>query len=662
MRVLTEVRNLSAAAALPYVAPVGALAVVVIWSARDGGFPTTSWYPGGIVIGALLAVQILGGAMSLPPFAARVTVASLAAYALFELASIAWSSSKGSAWDSANRTFAYAFVLALFAGTPMSRGAKGVLVCALAVALAAVAVVTLFSAAASPASAFLFDRLSPPTGYANATAALFLIPFWAAVGLAGDPHRPPWLRAPALGSAAVLVAVALVPESRGAVYAAPIAAVLLLALTPYRYRTSLALAVAVAPTAILVHTFTRPYADPALHARSHATREAAFAAIVVGVVVAAVGFALALADRRFAPQPSPRLRLVRVVLAVAVVAAVVAAAIRYDPRHVADRAWASFRAPTQSGGVGGTRLLGNLGSNRYDFWRVALDVAKDHPVGGVGADNFSEAYLVRRRSQEQPLYPHSLEMGVLAQTGAIGAILFACFLGFGAAAVARARRRDPAWAGIAAGCATAFGYWIVHGSVDWLWEFPALAGCALSLLGLAVSDGARARVPRAGALAATAVAVALALSFVPPWLSARQTERAAADWQGDPAFAYSLLDQAASLDPLSDTPAVTKMTIAAQVGDARTMAASARDAIARDSHNWYSRLQLALALAHAREWDAAAAEVRAAHRLDPGEPLVGDIATAVRRRHAAPLDTINLAVLGDIRTLDPRLRPGPKAR
>jgi O-antigen ligase len=490
---------------------------------------------------------------------------------------------------------------------------------------------------------------------------MFLIPFWPAVSLGADRNRAVLFRALALGCAASLAAVAFVPESRGALYAFPVVVVVLLVLARNRLRTSLALIVALAPTAYFIHTLSRPYSAVGLAAETHAANQAAVAAILGGVFAALLGAAFALADQRFELTLPSWYRYVRIGALALVLAAAIGLAATHDPRAAARSAWTSFRVPEESGGVGGTRLLGNLGSNRYDFWRVALGMAKRHPLLGVGADNFSEGYLQHRRSGEQPQYPHSLEMSVLSQTGAIGSLVFLLFVSLAGVAVARARRARASSSALVAGCATAFAYWLIHGSVDWLWEFPALGGAAFSLLGIAIARSHASAGPRSLRLAVIVAIAVITASFVAPWLAARQTERAAAIWRGDPSLAYSLLDQAAGLNPISDTPDLTKMTIAAQLGDVARMRASAERAIGRDHHNWFSQLQLAVALSHQRQWGAARRAASEAARLNPSEPLTGDVLTSIRRRSPLRLDALNTAVRNRLEALDPRLRPSRTA-
>ena len=113
---------------------------------------------------------------------------------------------------------------------------------------------------------------------------------------------------------------------------------------------------------------------------------------------------------------------------------------------------------------------------------------QDSPVVGIGAGNFATPYLRERESVEEPLYPHSLPVMVLSQTGLIGALLFGGFLGCALAAVWLARsRRSPLGHAVAAAAVVTFAYWALHGSIDWFWEFPGLAGPAFA--GSAMAGG-----------------------------------------------------------------------------------------------------------------------------------------------------------------------------
>src|SRR6185312_15054075 len=97
------------------------------------------------------------------------------------------------------------------------------------------------------------------------------------------------------------------------------------------------------------------------------------------------------------------------------------------------------------------------------------------------------AYLRKGKSVQAPLYPHSTEMVALSETGLVGALLL--FGAFGTLLVAalRAVRRTDLTGVVAGAGILMFGYWLLHSSVDWFWEFPALAGSALAALGIAAA-------------------------------------------------------------------------------------------------------------------------------------------------------------------------------
>ncbi len=94
-------------------------------------------------------------------------------------------------------------------------------------------------------------------------------------------------------------------------------------------------------------------------------------------------------------------------------------------------------------------------------------------------------------ARETPRYPHSLEMRTFVQTGLTGALLVLVGLGAALTAAARAvrpggaRRVDPLACEVAAAALAGFGYWLVHGSFDWFWEFAGLGAPAFALLGIA---------------------------------------------------------------------------------------------------------------------------------------------------------------------------------
>ena len=129
----------------------------------------------------------------------------------------------------------------------------------------------------------------------------------------------------------------------------------------------------------------------------------------------------------------------------AVVGIVVAIGVIGNPVDWGDQRWQDFKGDYDKGGFGSSRFSGDLGSGRYDFWRVALDDEfSESPVVGEGADNFAVTYLEHRETSEEPFYPHSLPIRILAGTGIVGALLFAGFAIAAIVAAFRSRIRDPA--------------------------------------------------------------------------------------------------------------------------------------------------------------------------------------------------------------------------
>ncbi len=141
------------------------------------------------------------------------------------------------------------------------------------------------------------------------------------------------------------------------------------------------------------------------------------------------------------------------------------------------------------------------GAGREDLWKVAWAVAGDHPVAGVGLENFtvvSGDYTLRVGSLQnvdlitvRPHEVHNVYLQMLAETGVIGLALFSAFV-FGsiAAALTAARRfaarGDEANAALAsavglAGFAMAAASFFVSNAVDRrLWVLLALGPALLT--------------------------------------------------------------------------------------------------------------------------------------------------------------------------------------
>jgi len=624
-----------------------AFAVFLLWGAVDGGYPPTLWYPGALFLLGLAGVSLRSGRRVLAggSRAVRVALALLTAFTLWSFLSIAWADVEADAWDGANRTLLYLLVYALFALWPWRPAGVAGLLFLLSGGIAVAGVAAFLQAAASsdPASFFTSGRFSEPVGYVNANTALFLIAFWPAVFLAARREVPVLARGLALAAAGTLLELALLTQSRGSLFAFPAVLALFFLLVPDRVRSLTALLPALGAVLLargaLLDVFRVVESGEARDELAGARNAIALTALALFLV----GIALGWVDRRIRLSGRATEWATRAVAAGAVVLALGGAFVLVDrfgdPATRITAAWDEFTAgqPEQ---IGTSYFASGLGSNRYDFWRVGVEEFADAPLLGIGADNFAVPYLRERESDEEPLYPHSVEIQVLSQTGIVGGLLFSGFLV--AALLGAWRRRsgaDTLERGLVSICVVTFGYWFAHGSVDWFWEFPGLTAPALACLGLAAGlarapthspvEG-RGHAPRAVLAASLAVALGAAVSLALPWFATREVDRAAAVWRSDPEEAYEVLGNARQLNPLSDRPDLVAGAIASRLDDLERMRASFRRALERNPHNWYAHLQLAVAASLAGERGRALGHLQQARELNPAEPVLDLLAEQIR--------------------------------
>ena len=187
------------------------------WQAH-GSTNAVDWLPYGIVTLLVLAVVLVSAPVR-PPSAGLVGVAALAGLACWSFVSHWWSASPALARDEALLTLVYAAALAvpLFSlRTPAGRLAALGLVGLFSTAIAAGVAVELITVE-HPGSKFVEGRLDDPISYVNAQAAVFLIGWWALIALAAHRRVSVWLRAVALGGAALVGAAATAASARIAV-------------------------------------------------------------------------------------------------------------------------------------------------------------------------------------------------------------------------------------------------------------------------------------------------------------------------------------------------------------------------------------------------------------------------------------------------------------
>lgn len=640
---------------------IGAITALLVSSRADAGYYPTTWYAVAMfVIGLLVVGLLVVGPRIDASRTALLAIGLLAAFAIWSYLSITWAENKAVAWDGANRAAFYSVLLALFSLWRVdARGARVVLAL-IGLGISAIGLVELLraDAVADPSAFFIDARFWEPAGYINANVALWALGLFPCLMLAASREAHPVIRAAAFGGATLLSSLALLGQSRGWMIALPLAVLAYLLVSPRRVR-------ALGPV-VLVAAATVAIADPILAVHDDESLDLATKAgtaigdmLTMSVAVALLGLVIAFADR--AAQPSARTVNVvrRSVAAVATVVAVLAIALVTvelgSPLSKASAAWDELKSGEGQAEQGTSRFTTG-GTGRYDFWVVAWDLFESRPLTGIGAENFQEEYLRHGISGEKPRFPHSLEMGVLSQTGLVGFLLFAGAIGAaGVAAFRGAVRAGPAAGAAAAGAIGSFAYWFFHASVDWFWEFAALTGPAIALLGLAGALGSRrtelgddgARAPRWIAIAGLTLVV---FACAAPWLSAREGDRAAEQWRSDLGGAYARLDRARALNPLSPQPDLIAGTIALRVEDQAEARRRFRAALERQPRIGYALFELGLLAAeHGRREEAIRLLTRAA-RENREDELARGILRRVRRGQSVDTSRINQAILEDARS------------
>jgi len=620
-------------------------------AAAEGGFSLTVWLPVALSLLALGCVLAVAAPDRLrgPLEPAGLAILLLAALTVWLFLSILWAEDPAAAWEGANRALLYTIVFALPARWGVTPGAAWVALLALGAAVASLAVLTVARVLVvdHPLDLFIDGRLSSPTGYPNSTAALWCLAAWPLVGLASVRWLGVLTRAASLALAVLLFDVSLLSQSRGSLYTLPMVALAAVLVAPSRLRFLAALALA----AVAVLPAFRPVLDAYEPGREAALRSeigsAVWAIALSAGLAFALGAALGLLDRRV--ELGRRAR--RAGWVVVGVSAVVAATVLVTTTSPVDRtraAWDSFRHGAEPAGT--PSHFHGFGSNRYDFWRVGLREFRDNPVGGIGADNFAVPYLEERRSNEEPLYAHSVAVDLLSQAGVVGAALALAFAAAALWAVLTARGRNGE-----VGRFALAGWFVLvfHGAVDWLWEMPATGAIGIGLLGLAV--GLARSVPSAAVSApprrrarlgleagvAAALTAAAAVSLTLPWLAARSVDEALRTWRRDPAGALAALDRARSLNPLSDRADVLAGAIASRLGRYELMHDHYTRAVARAPFDWYAQLGLAVSASRTERPRLARAAAARAEALKPGDPVVAGVArdlAAGRRISPAAVD------------------------
>ena len=418
-------------------------------------------------------------------WAGRIALAGLALVAGWTGASIAWAPLSAPATDALVRLLLY--VGALIAAMALVRERPVAPWVEPALALGAVVVIgyglagrLLPGIVHLAQSSTAQGRLEQPITYWNAEGALAGIGLVLCARLAGDRARPTAARVLATAASAPLGAGVYLSYSRGALAATIVGLVVLVAAAP-SWPQLRAVAVSVVAGAAVAAVSGALRGVSSLEG-SMGVRERE-GAIVLAVLVAVMLVAGALQRRMAAAEAGGtlapgELRFARRLPALAAVALALGLAGLVAGGLQERGSSRELARPNQAG-----RLV-SLKSRRYDYWRIGFRAFRQHPLKGLGAGGFRVVWLRERPTPAATLEVHSLPLEMATELGVVGLLGFGLFVGGIGVAAARALRRGSA---VAAGAAASAAVFLLHSSIDWDWQVPAVTLPALILAGTLVA-------------------------------------------------------------------------------------------------------------------------------------------------------------------------------
>ncbi len=642
-----------------------AIGLMVLWAEHDGGYDADTWYWGALALLAVLVAAVvgLGSRRARLSRASAVALGAFSAYTAWSYASIAWAQSPGSALQGSNRTLLYLVLFGLLVILPWTPRAALWALALFALGVGALALTLLVRLANGDGlrEMVVQGRLVAPTGYFNSSVALFMIAALLGVALATRRELPPVLRGLLIALSCASLQLCVLGQSRGWLFTLPLVVLAALLVVRDRLRFVVTAIIPIAATAAAIHPLLNVYKSHLHVAFDQVAAHAGAACLELCAAAMVVGTLAAWGDARVQP---PRLsRMARLGISAVLVAVVLVGAgagalrvARGDPASFVSRQWNGFTHP-QARASAGSHFVA-VGSGRYDFWRVSMEALRTHPIGGIGQDNFADYYITHRRTTEEPSSAHSLEMSLLAETGLIGFALFGTFIVAAGVGAIRSRRTGSALSRAVAGAALLpMSVWLIHGSVDWFWEMPALTAPAIGFAAVAAALSrpapAEAAAPAdrrlrravwasAGALFVLMATVVLAF----PYLSVREVSLATNAAPRDPTQALVDLRTAGELNPLNPDPGRLGGTIALETGQYREAERQFAQATQREPGGWYAWLGAGLAASALGRTSVATHDLRVAASINTHVPVIRKALARVGGPHPlAPVDALRMLVV-----------------
>jgi tetratricopeptide (TPR) repeat protein len=617
--------------------------------------------------GAVVAAAVVWGRRG--PIYGATSLLLFAALAALTALSVTWAIVPELAYIETGRTFAYLAVFA--AGVAGARLApRGTHVAIKGIVLAATAAVTYGLAArvwpGSIGENEISNRIGQPFEYWNAvgTTAALAIPGLLWLGSRRGGSVAGRVAAyPAMGAAILAI---LLTQSRGALAAAALGAIVWFAIVPLRLRSLPVLLVPsfaaglVGAWALSKDAFAET-AQP-LAVKESVAGEFGLLLLLMTAMLVLAGLAVNMGRTRFAPTMRVRRRLGIAALVVACAVPLVAfTSVAFSDRglggtiedRVDELTSETDTSPTRQG----AGRFAAASSTRGKYWREAGRVFADRRSVGTGAGTFAAARLRHRSDPSFTRHAHGFVPQTLADLGIVGVALTTALLLAWLVAAARTTALHPRrlrfwrrgngeplprrdWnadrmAVVSLGLiAIVFG---LQSAIDWTWFVPGPAAMALVAAGFVAGRGPAAALPEGSSfdlreplrnpspprlLAASAVlltALLTAWAIWQPSAADRETSDALAlADSGDLDGGLAKARDAADTNPLTAEPLLVEAAIATRAGREAEAEAALEQAVLKfpgDSETWY-RLA-AFQLGTLDEPQQAAETIRGALYLDP---------------------------------------------
>jgi len=448
---------------------------------KDGIYTEALWLPvAAAVLVVLFVTLFVRGYYQDVPTAGWVMVGFLAALVGIKGLSMVWSISQTETINEALRSSMYlaVFVVGLGALTSGRQVGPIIDICVLIIAaLAGYGLLEMIDPVQYPTSSFDSVRIDSTLGYANSTAAVLGMGVPLALART-TAMRNALLRGLYAALTLALVFALYLTLSRGGIGSLGVGMVLLFALTSNRLQMLANLLLISVPGAWLL--WRVQHLDGLLQAGApEQQRVVAGAAFRTDLIIAlAAAFVLqvgyALVAYRYELMPTGRRVLGALALGSIVLAAGAGAFLVVDRYGGVGQTYETLVSnPSQTENVG-ERLTSLSIGHRAEYWPIAWQEWKEHPLTGTGAGTFQYVWLENRPDTKGAKQVHNLyleqgtETGVFAFIALIGFVV--TLVGYSARATWRSQGGERRV--LLAGLVSALVVYLVSSIIEWHWYIP----------------------------------------------------------------------------------------------------------------------------------------------------------------------------------------------